>query len=274
MDPTSPLIVPLGSDCYPRYCATKLGFKKRKRDGELTFPLDALGAPVAMVRYLAENDFEGMADPANLLVRRAPTGEPILCDRRFPCGSYNHEMPPATKMDFVADDFRLFTERYQRRIENLRSQLALHRRVVLFLVVGNILGADDYPVRTTDFEAIISSFEKRYPRTQFRLLVLIERFQQAIPDSWDGRIRVFNYQFVGPYTMYLTPLTLAITNGNILGSVVNSFGPPAAGETALLAPETAPSMCSPLSYPSPARDHAQAPEAAALSLSGSHPKDS
>lgn len=218
-----PVIVPLGGNCFPRWCATMLGFKKRKSEGEPSFPFDAGVFPLAMVRQLVESDFEGMTDPANLLVRRAPGGEPILCDRRFLPGTYNHEMPPATDIDFLSENYRRFVERYERRVQNLRSALRSARRVVLFLTVTNLLEPHEDPFAYVDFESILVSFEQRYPNAEFRLLAIIERFQQRIPDSWDGRIRVFNFQMPGPYHRFTLPYMASIVVGNIVGSVVHSF---------------------------------------------------
>lgn len=229
MMPELPVIVPLGGNCFPRWCATLLEFKPRKADGERTFPLDAGLFPLAMVRHLAESDFEGMADPANLIVRTAPEGINVLSDRRFPLGTYNHEMPPATEIDFTSNAFERFAERYQRRIDDLHATLRSARRVVLFLTVSNLCGPEEPPFSQDDLEAILSSFEKRYPSVAFRMLVTVERFQTRVPDAWDGRMRVFNFQMPGPYTRYILPYVSAIAMGNVLGSVVHSFGDEAVG---------------------------------------------
>lgn len=218
-----PLVVPLGCNCFPRWSATILGYKKTRREGELSYPLDLGVWPMPMVREMIATDFAGMAEPENLLVRHLPSGEPILCDRRFPSSSYNHEMPPISSADFVADNFRLFTERYRRRIDNFRHSLATSPRVVLFMTATNLLGPDYNPFSYDDFAAIHQTLSQRYPQTSFRLLVVIERFQQTIPDSWDGRIRVFNFQIAGPYTLYMPALMTTMFLGNVLGSVVNSF---------------------------------------------------
>lgn len=221
-----PLIVPLGGNCFPRWCATLLGFKPRKADGEPSFPFDAGIFPLQMVRDLVESDFAGMADPANLIVREAPGGYQVLSDRRYLIGTYNHEMAPATDTDFVANNFAGFVERYERRIAALRSRVAMAPEVVLFLSVSNLTDAEEPPASYADFEAILTAFEARYPATRFRLFVVIERFQNQIPDSWNGRIRVFNFQMRGPYTKFIMPLIYAIARQNALGSVVHSFGHP------------------------------------------------
>ena len=220
---TFPLIVPLGGNCFPRWSATNLGYKKRKSEGEPSFPFDLGIWPMPMVRYLIENDFEGMADPANLLLRADEEGRPVLCDRRFPSGSYNHEMPPNTDTDFTVNNFENFAKRYENRINNFRAAVSAAPQVLLYLTATNLIGEEDNPYSMEDFQAIIHALSLRYPGTQFKMLVVVERFPGVLHDSWDGTIRIFNFHMHSPYTDYIEPLMFTMIQKNILGSVLASF---------------------------------------------------
>ena len=216
-------VVPMGCNCFPRVSAVALGLKPRKNQGELSYPFDLGIWPIPMVRFLIENDFEGMTDPANLFVRPDPFGQPILCDKRFPSCSYNHEMPPATDIDFVGDNYARFVERYNRRIQNFRTTLAAKKRVLLYMTATNLLPPPYNPFAYEDFHAIVQTLKTRYPNTQFRLLVVIERLQFSIPDSWNNEIYTINIPVIGPYTLCFPYIQAVLGIRCVFQSIFSSY---------------------------------------------------
>ena len=216
-------VVSLGCHCFPRVCSAMLGLKKRRSEGEPSGPFDFGLFPMPMVRHMIESDFEGMTDPANLLVRPDVFGPPVFCDKRYPIGSYAHEMPPVTDIDFVGDNFRLFIERYNRRINNFRTVMQTKAQVLLFMCATNLVPPWYNPISYADFEAIYTTLQKRYPNTALRLVVIIERIQFKIPDSWDGRIYVINIPMIGPYTLYIPYIQFVLAWRNVFPTVIKSF---------------------------------------------------
>lgn len=228
MSSTQPVIIPLGCDCFPRIFTTSLGVKKRKQAGERTFPLDFGCWPVEMVEFLIENDFEGMADPKNLMVREGPFGFPILCDRRFPVCSYNHEITPATEIDFIADNFRRFTERYERRIKDFRDTMGRAESALFVMSVTTAIPREMNNTATPrGLHRILLALRQRYPQCQIKMLVVIEQFFSGFAEGWQGGdsdIYVANLPLFGPYTAYyhhyMVPNLVA---RDVLGTLMRSF---------------------------------------------------
>jgi hypothetical protein len=224
MSPGSPYVVPLGCDCFPRYGATQFRLKARKKDGEPTLPLDFGIWPFAMVKSLIENDFEGMADSRNLMLRRETFGNLILCDRRFPAGSYNHEMPPVTESDFTANNFQLFVDRYNRRIASFRDRLARSDKVLLFMTATNLLPLHlDNACTIDDLKSIPRALRARYPGTQFRFLVMVEHVRRIVPDWWDGELYVINIPLIGPYTLFLPYILFCLGLRKVFPEILASY---------------------------------------------------
>jgi hypothetical protein len=214
MASTRPLVIPLGCDCLPRISATLFGIKKKKQDGELTYPLDFGCWPIEMVEFLLESDFDGMTEASNLLVRPAPFGFSVLCDRRFPSSSYNHEMAPATQADYVANDFRAFRERYDRRIEHFRRALELADAVLFVLSVTTLIPRGLQNNATENgLDRMLAALQARYPRCRMKMLVVVQQPFSGMRDGWRGDIFVINLPVLGPYTMcfypYLQPMLAA-----------------------------------------------------------------
>ena len=158
--PLDPLhIVSLGVDCFPRAMLTKMGFKKRKEQGELTSPFDLAFHHQCVVIDMIYRDFFGFWEPHDLGVDR--NGHIVHVNGSV----YNHESDTPEKREFYSrDDYAELRKRYEARAANFRwlvNDAISKGRQVLFVNMGV-----RYPVE------LQKAIRCRYPSLDFTILTV------------------------------------------------------------------------------------------------------
>ena len=154
-------IVSLGTDCFPRAILTKLGYKRRKAEGEPTMPFDLAYHPYPVVCRWLEDDFAGFLDASRLSV----DGDGLIVDAAD--GTfYNHESnSDELRERFIPDGYREWKARYRDRIANFRTCLAeaseSGEKVVFCMTTQG-----EYPNRARDAIAAL------YPSLDFYIVCL------------------------------------------------------------------------------------------------------
>lgn len=105
--PFSNRFVPIGTNCFTRMTLTKFGLKKRKKQGELSFPFDLCISPLASVAKVLKNDFKDFYDD----IIYSPIS-PKWTNKKYGFRFLHDE-------DF--DSREQFIERYNNRIANFRN---------------------------------------------------------------------------------------------------------------------------------------------------------
>lgn len=115
-------IISLGSDCLPRIALTKEGLKKTKKEGELSCPFDLCVSNIHDVLDVLKNNFKDFTTP-NFLYFTEIDKCKVLTNKKYTRIFFNHESPFLTELDFAKDNFKLFVERYNSRIENFKKYI-------------------------------------------------------------------------------------------------------------------------------------------------------
>ncbi len=104
------LIIPLGTNCYPRMLLTKYGIKARRKHGELTFPFDLIFSDMGAILHFLANDFKDFFD--NVEYNQ---------EKKCWCNTFWRLVFPHD--NYSKDDKELFIKRYIRRIDNFYNVL-------------------------------------------------------------------------------------------------------------------------------------------------------
>ena len=110
-------LVSLGTDCLSRTIPTRWGLKPPKSLGERTHPFDLAVHPYEAVCEVLDRDFEDYLDVKWLGMNNLN----YVFHKKLKV-HFNHEKGET----FSANDYSYFIEQYQRRINNLREDVASH----------------------------------------------------------------------------------------------------------------------------------------------------
>ncbi|WP_084570364.1 hypothetical protein [Methylosinus sp. PW1] len=124
-------IISLGYDCLPRTVSARWGLKRTRAFGEKSHPFDLAVTPIGCIADILSVKFEDFFDDldfdvaSNHVVSR---NHGIL---------FNHEIGNL----WVDDDFRLFKQRYSKRIANFLSALSNGRKTLFVIHLRQPLDA-------------------------------------------------------------------------------------------------------------------------------------
>ena len=165
--------ISLGWNCYSASWAVNAGIRNTRENGYLTCPFDEMLSNYEGVVNCIENDFEGFTDPNYLELKDIPSsskycsGDTLVYNRKYKF-LFNHESPghanlyidqkwPGGKEHYIADNWKIFRERYNRRIDNFRNYM-ISNKLITFIIT--------YPGSTIELE---NAIRKTYPNTRFQI---------------------------------------------------------------------------------------------------------
>lgn len=132
--------ISLGWNCTPAIYGVEHGIRKSKSNGYRTCPFDEMISNLKGLIECLDDDFRYLTDSNYLSVVPAPfasggikKGEPLIYNTKYKF-IFNHESPGHADLylsqkwegginNFIDEDFRLFKERYNRRVDNFRDYL-------------------------------------------------------------------------------------------------------------------------------------------------------
>jgi hypothetical protein len=133
--------ISLGWNCESAMKGVSLGIRATKKDGYKTCPFDECITNYEGLLLCLKEDFLYFCDPMYLKIIEAPhptptihIGDRLLCNTRYNF-IFNHESPGHANLylkqewaggqdHYIDNNFALFIERYNRRIENFRNYLS------------------------------------------------------------------------------------------------------------------------------------------------------
>lgn len=163
--------ISLGWNCYPASYGVDNGLRKTKSNGYRTCPFDLMTSNYEGVVQCIQDNFEFFTDVK--VVRMSPDAENnpnqrLICNGKYKF-IFNHESPdhanlylhenwPTGKEYFVENNFSMFRERYNQRIENFRSYMDCGERII-FLIAR-------HENSSNELDDVIRS---RWPNTSFEI---------------------------------------------------------------------------------------------------------
>jgi len=168
--------ISLGWNCESAGKGVELGIRGVKANGYQTCPFDECITNYRGIIQCIKEDFKYFCDPSYLAIIPAKfsTGgivksEPLIYNMRYGF-IFNHESPehaelyriqnwPGGKNHYIRNDFELFIDRYQRRINNFRNYVKNNS-------VHFILGKFD-----KDIDELSEIIKGAYPTIQYRIFV-------------------------------------------------------------------------------------------------------
>ena len=195
--------ISLGWNCEPSMKSVNCGFRKTKNEGYLTCPFDAMCSNFDGIKLCMMEDFKYFCDPQFLKIILAPfstggivKGESLLVNTRYNF-IFNHESPGHANLyvrqnwsgginHFINNGFKLFIERYSRRINNFRTYVS---EPVIFFIASNR--------DTSEIHAAISAYTSS-TFTIYRFIsptpqVIIDQHMQLVDPLYGIRFVVAQY---------------------------------------------------------------------------------
>jgi len=133
--------ISLGYNCQPSINGVKLGLRKTKLNGYLTCPFDECVTTYHGLILCLQDNFKYFTDSNYLELIEAPhdfggckKGEKLICHKRYKF-IFNHESPGHANLyisqkwngginHYIDNDYKLFKERYNKRIENFKKYIS------------------------------------------------------------------------------------------------------------------------------------------------------
>jgi hypothetical protein len=168
--------ISLGWNCESAGKGVELGIRGVKANGYQTCPFDECITNYKGIILCLKEDFKYFCDPMYLAIIPAKfsTGgivksEPLIYNVRYGF-IFNHESPEHAELyrtqnwsggkdHYICNDFELFIDRYQRRINNFRNYVKNNS-------VRFILGKFD-----KDIDELSVAIKEAYPTTQYNILL-------------------------------------------------------------------------------------------------------
>ena len=168
--------ISLGWNCESAGKGVELGIRGVKANGYQTCPFDECITNYKGIILCLKEDFKYFCDPMYLAIIPAKfsTGgivksEPLIYNIRYGF-IFNHESPEHAELyrtqkwsggkhHYIRNDFELFIDRYQRRINNFRNYVKNNS-------VHFILGKFD-----KDIDELSVAIKEAYPTTQYNILL-------------------------------------------------------------------------------------------------------
>lgn len=135
------LVMSLGTDCLFKTYMTELGYKKRRSEGEKTYPFDLAIHPYSTMLYLLQHGFKNYICDDDMYENE----EGLLCNRRWNTvfvHESNHFKDVAYVEDcwkqetlsynFIDHNFLELKKRYNRRIKDFKEMLERNKDDILF----------------------------------------------------------------------------------------------------------------------------------------------
>jgi hypothetical protein len=168
--------ISLGWNCYPASWAVDKGIREKKAVGYMTCPFDECITNYDGILLCIQEDFKHFFDLELLvapnLVGGIKSGERLLYNRRYKF-IFNHESPDHAglyssqgwgggPMHFIANDYKLFRERYERRIQNFRNYLTSGSEIKFII--------SKFDPDVLELEKALS---ENYPKLEFSVIHLV-----------------------------------------------------------------------------------------------------
>lgn len=175
--------ISLGRNCEPAVYGVKNRIRNKNENGYKTCPFDLCVTTLKGVIECLKDDFKYFCDPDylavinysndDLQVKNSVLGEELIKNTYYNF-LFNHESPghttfyttqkwPGGKYHFVNNNFKLFIERYKRRIDNFRNYLGIPDNRITFILKKE---SDE----TLDELNVVLS--EKYPNLSYKILVL------------------------------------------------------------------------------------------------------
>jgi hypothetical protein len=180
--------ISLGWNCEAASRSVELKIRDIKSNGYTTCPFDECLSNYDGVILCIQEDFKYFCDPSylKLMPARISTGglkegEILLVNTRYKF-IFNHESPGHANLyliqnwagginHYIADNYKLFIERYNNRIENFRNYLKNNE--VNFIIVKN----------TNDTSKLKETISEKYPELKFDITSLYPHVPNDLYDN-------------------------------------------------------------------------------------------
>jgi hypothetical protein len=176
--------ISLGWDCGPAIKGVEYGFRKRKSEGYMTCPFDGCITNYNGIILCIKEDFVDFFNPEYLKIIKSPlnttntaffVGTELIHNTKYKF-IFNHESPAETmscnsfpngKYHYVDDNFKLFIERYSRRIHNFRNYVNACDECFIKFIISKF---------NPDLTEIINALQITYPKLQYNKTFDIMRY--------------------------------------------------------------------------------------------------
>ena len=145
--------ISLGHNCFSASYGAHIGIRGRKADGYKTCPFDEMNSTYHGIVECLRDDFKYFTDSRYLSLITHPTtcryypGETLLYNTKYGF-LFNHESPGHANLyqtqnwkggvnHYINNDFEMFRERYERRIDNFRSYIRSGRHITFLITCPN-----------------------------------------------------------------------------------------------------------------------------------------
>jgi len=179
--------ISLGWNCYSTSYAVDNGIRKLKANGYKTCVFDTMLSNYDGIVKCIETDFKYFTDPEYLEIIKIPSSSPYLKNENILYNKYykfifNHESPghadlylterwPGGINHYIHNNYQLFIERYNRRIQNFRDYLNSGSEITFVITYPN-----------DNLEELKNALTNAYPNLKYKIVRLDVQNQQHYED--------------------------------------------------------------------------------------------
>ena len=180
-------IIPIGLNCQPRFYATQLNIKKKKKEGELSYPFDLCLSNYNGIVNTIKNEFKDFVNPFFLTINNN------YIEHKLYHNIFNHE----TNISFSENNFELFCDLYIKRINNWKFSIqnAIKKEKPILFVFNSYTD-----INITDLEEALHT---KYEHLHFHILVIIFSEEHLIDNEIQLNSKlIYKDKYVTKYTVY------------------------------------------------------------------------
>ena len=161
--------ISLGFDCMSSIHSTTKKWKKTRAEGYNTCVFDLMLSNYSGVIAAIREDFKGLTDPENLVLKTVYNGEEWIFNTKYRF-FFNHESnskgvlikePREDPYFYIKNNYEKFIERYERRIQNFRDYLNGEWFIEFVM---------NFPIYQVP--ELIETIKEVYPNLKFRIVLL------------------------------------------------------------------------------------------------------
>jgi len=177
--------ISLGWNCQPAMQAVKSGDRSTRANGYKTCPFDLMMSNYCGLIECIHDDFVDFCNTDYLEVKSVPKGLPYV-DYNDYCTEiiintkykflFNHESPghpflaerekwPNGKTHFTDNNFEVFINRYNRRIENFRNYIQTDNASIIFII-------SRFNCNRSDLTELDDILKEKYPHLKYDIKII------------------------------------------------------------------------------------------------------